>query len=152
MSALPSAAAGIMTRRTVRSPGLSANESNAISTMRNLFTSQAQFMTSANVDEDQDGGGEYGSFGELSGFTNLVRNGVGVAAPLNPPLLPVTFQTITAQGFATKSGYFFAVYLPNAAATGVRDVAGGGERCVARAVGLSSGARTAVPGPLSPRG
>jgi prepilin-type N-terminal cleavage/methylation domain-containing protein len=105
---------------------LSANESNAISTMRNLFTSEAQFMTSANVDEDQDGGGEYGSFGELSGLTNLVRNGVGVAAPLNPPLLPVTFQTITANGFATKSGYFFAVFLPNAAGAGLCDIPGGG--------------------------
>jgi type IV pilus assembly protein PilA len=105
---------------------LSANESNAISTMRNLFTSQAQFMTSSNVDEDQDGSGEYGSFGELSGATNLVRNGVGVASPLNPPLLPVTFQTISAQGFTTKSGYLFALFLPNAGAIGFCDAPGGG--------------------------
>jgi prepilin-type N-terminal cleavage/methylation domain-containing protein len=107
---------------------LSANESNAVSTLRNLFTSQAQFQTVAHMDEDRDGGGEYASIGELSGLTNLQRNGVGVAAPLNPPLLPASFQTINAQGFAVKSGYLFAVFLPNANVppVGLCDVAGGG--------------------------
>jgi prepilin-type N-terminal cleavage/methylation domain-containing protein len=105
---------------------LSANESNAISTLRNMVTSQAQFQSSANMDEDQDGTGEYGSLGEMSGLSDLIRNGVGIAAPLNPPILPATFQTIDANGFATKSGYLFVVYLPNAAAAGVKDIANGG--------------------------
>ena len=42
---------------------LNANESNAIATLRNLVTSQAQFQSAANMDDDQDGTGEYGSFG-----------------------------------------------------------------------------------------
>ena len=107
---------------------LSANESNAISTLRNLVTSQAQFQSASNMDEDQDGTGEYGSFGELSGLSNLQRNGVGIASPLNPPILPATFQTIDANGYATKSGYLFEVFLPNNAAApiGQKDVAGGG--------------------------
>src|SRR5262245_59137013 len=79
---------------------LSANESNAISTLRNMVTSQAQFQSSANMDEDTDGTGEYGTLGEMSGLVNLQRNGVGPAAPLNPPILPATFQTIDANGFA----------------------------------------------------
>jgi prepilin-type N-terminal cleavage/methylation domain-containing protein len=107
---------------------LSANESNAISTLRNLVTSQAQFQSASNMDEDQDGTGEYGTFGEMSGLSNLQRNGVGIAAPLNPPILPATFQTIDANGFATKSGYLFVVFLPDATAppAGLCDVAGGG--------------------------
>jgi prepilin-type N-terminal cleavage/methylation domain-containing protein len=107
---------------------LSANESNAISTLRNLVTSQAQFQSASNMDEDQDGTGEYGSFGELSGLSNLQRNGIGLAAPLNPPILPATFQTIDANGYATKSGYLFVVFLPNngTPVLGLQDVAGGG--------------------------
>jgi prepilin-type N-terminal cleavage/methylation domain-containing protein len=104
---------------------LSANESNAISTLRNMVTSQAQFQSASNMDEDQDGTGEYGSLGEMSGLSNLQRNGIGIAAPLNPPILPATFQTI-AGGFATKSGYLFVVFLPNAANVGLPDIAAGG--------------------------
>jgi prepilin-type N-terminal cleavage/methylation domain-containing protein len=107
---------------------LSANESNAISTLRNLVTSEAQFQSASNIDEDGDGTGEYGSFGELSGLSNLVRNGVGLASPLNPPILPATFQTIDTNGFATKSGYLFVVYLPDATTppAGLPDISGGG--------------------------
>jgi prepilin-type N-terminal cleavage/methylation domain-containing protein len=105
---------------------LSANESNAISSLRNMVTSQAQFQSSAAVDADQDGTGEYGCFAELSGLCNLTRG--GLAAPLNPPILPATFQSISALGYATKSGYLFVMFLPNAAGapvTGVKDVAAG---------------------------
>jgi prepilin-type N-terminal cleavage/methylation domain-containing protein len=108
---------------------LSANESNAISTLRNLVTSQAQFQSASNMDQDQDGTGEYGSFGEMSGAVVLARAGVPVGAvALNPPILPATFQTIDVNGFCTKSGYLFVVFLPDnaAAPTGVPDVAGGG--------------------------
>ncbi|HYC78778.1 MAG TPA: DUF2950 family protein [Planctomycetota bacterium] len=110
---------------------LSANESNAVSTLRNLVTSQAQFQSAANMDDNGNGTGEYGSFGELSGLTNLnTRAGaLGPAAPLNPPILPATFQTIDGNGFATKSGYLFAMFLPTAAAapiTGACDIANGG--------------------------
>jgi len=108
---------------------LSANESNAISTLRNLVTSQAQFQSASNMDQDQDGTGEYGSFGELSGAVPLARAGLPVGAvALNPPILPATFQTIDPNGYCTKSGYLFVVYLPdaNVAVGGFPDVAGGG--------------------------
>jgi prepilin-type N-terminal cleavage/methylation domain-containing protein len=106
---------------------LSANESNAISTLRNMVTSQAQFQSASNIDDDQDGTGEYGSLGEMSGLSNLNlrAGGVGPAAPLNPPILPATFQTI-AGGFATKSGYLFVIFLPDNANAGVPDLAAGG--------------------------
>ncbi len=107
---------------------LNANESNAIATLRNLVTSQAQFQSAANMDDDQDGTGEYGSFGELSGQVamNTRAAGAGTATPLNPPILPASFQTIDANGNCTKSGYFFRIYLPDNAAGGVQDAAAGG--------------------------
>jgi len=104
---------------------LSANESNAISTLRNMVTSQAQFQSASNIDEDQDGTGEYGCFAEMSGKCNLTRGGLN--SPLNPAILPATFQTISAQGYATKSGYLFVMFLPSAAnpPVGIKDVANG---------------------------
>ncbi len=104
---------------------LNANESNAIATLRNLVTSQAQFQSAANMDDDRDGTGEYGSFGELSGAVamNLRAAGIGSATPLNPAILPATFQTIDANGNATKSGYLFRLFLPDNAAGGVQDAA-----------------------------
>jgi len=106
---------------------LSANESNAISTLRNMVTSQAQFQSSSAIDADADGTGEYGSFAEMSGKCNLTR-GVAGAGPLNPPILPATFASISALGFCTKSGYLFEMFLPNALGppvTGVHDLANG---------------------------
>jgi hypothetical protein len=104
------------------------NESKAIVVLRDLVRKQAQFAHALAMDEDQDGHGEYGSIGELSGLSNLMRNSVGVAAPLSPPLLPSPFMTVSLYGFATSSGYLFAIFLPDYAASpyGLHDVQGGG--------------------------
>jgi hypothetical protein len=104
------------------------NEKKAVAVLRDFFRKQSVFKQARHMDEDQDGRGEYASIGELSGLINLVRNGVGVAAPLNPPLLPIAFQTISLYGDVTLAGYQYGVYLPNANIPpgGLRDVAGGG--------------------------
>ena len=105
---------------------LAANESNAISTLRNLVSAQAQFQSIAAVDADDDGTGEYGCFGEMSGIIDLnARGGGGPAAPLNPPILASTFQNTDGDGLVTKSGYFFRIYLPDGGALGVAEVGGG---------------------------
>ena len=46
---------------------LSANETAAIATLRNITSAQAQFQQSGKADFDDDGTGEYGGFLELSG-------------------------------------------------------------------------------------
>lgn len=106
---------------------LAANESNAISTLRNLVSAQAQFQSAASVDDDLDGTGEYGCFGEMSGAQNLNlrAGGNGPAATLDPPILGATFANINANGQVNKSGYLFSIFLPNAAGTGVAEGAGG---------------------------
>ncbi|MFN0008549.1 MAG: prepilin-type N-terminal cleavage/methylation domain-containing protein, partial [Planctomycetota bacterium] len=50
---------------------LSANEAAAISTLRSITSAQAQLQSSAAIDTDADGAGEYGYFGELSGVDPL---------------------------------------------------------------------------------
>src|SRR5438876_875707 len=46
---------------------LSANETAAVATLRNIISAQAQFQQGAKADTDNDGTGEYGGFIELSG-------------------------------------------------------------------------------------
>jgi prepilin-type N-terminal cleavage/methylation domain-containing protein len=93
---------------------LSTNETAAIATLRNVISAQAQFQQSAKADTDADGTGEYGGFVELSG------GGAGrMAAVLNPPVLSGAFRVLNAQGAVSRSGYFFRVFLPQAAGVGL---------------------------------
>ena len=46
---------------------LSANETAAVATLRNIISAEAQFQQTAKADTDNDGTGEYGGFLEMSG-------------------------------------------------------------------------------------
>jgi prepilin-type N-terminal cleavage/methylation domain-containing protein len=107
---------------------LAANESNAISTLRNLVSAQAQFQSMGAMDNDLDGTGEYGYFGELSGLSALNLRGAGMATPLDPAILGNTFQNVDANGYVNKSGYYFRIFLPDPATppAGVGENGGGG--------------------------
>jgi prepilin-type N-terminal cleavage/methylation domain-containing protein len=120
---------------------LSANESAAISTLRSISSAQAQFQSSGAVDTDNDGGGEYGLFGEMSGvFPMRISNGAVPFAPaagaapndlLNPSVLSAAFGTVDANGVVTRSGYCFQMFLPQVTGAGgltpgVAENAGGG--------------------------
>ena len=76
---------------------LSANETAAVATLRNIISAQAQFQQGAKADTDNDGTGEYGGFIELSG----------------------AFRVLNANGEVSRSGYFFRMFLPDAAGAGV---------------------------------
>ena len=92
---------------------LSANETAAIATLRNIISAQAQFQQSAKADIDNDGTGEYGGFVEMSG------GGVGrMTAVLSPPVLSGAFRVLNAAGEVSRSGYFFRVFLPAAGGVG----------------------------------
>ncbi|MBI5362257.1 MAG: prepilin-type N-terminal cleavage/methylation domain-containing protein [Planctomycetes bacterium] len=103
-----------------------SNEAAAIATLRALSSSQAQIQASGALDTDADGAGEFGYFGELSG-TQPLRIHVG-AAPgmgtpgvdeLDPSILAAHFGSVDANGWVTRSGYHFAIFLPAPAAGGV---------------------------------
>jgi prepilin-type N-terminal cleavage/methylation domain-containing protein len=100
---------------------IQANESAAIAVLRSVTTAQAQFQRSAYCDEDGDGLGEYGMFGELGGSVT-VRGG-GTKSPTD---LTATMAQVTSNGEVRKSGYIFRMYLPAAAGVGTPENPGGG--------------------------
>lgn len=93
---------------------LSSNESAAVATLRNIISAQAQFQTTARADENVNGVGEYGYFGELSGATG-VRGG----AILTPAVLSTAFRSSDANGIVTRSGYLYFIALPDVAGDAV---------------------------------
>lgn len=97
-----------------KEPGLSeerarkaANELAALTTLRLLVSAQAHFQATARADEDEDGVGEYGSFGELSGAETVRDSG----QLLEPPVLAAAFKDVK-HGYVERSGYRFRVFLP----------------------------------------
>ena len=103
---------------------LNANETSAISTLRNVSSSQAQFQASAKADVDTDGSGEFGLFRELSGgyAVRTLANGTGTGTVLNPPVLSGAFRTFNTNNEVSRSGYLFHMILPGAAGAGVIEV------------------------------
>jgi prepilin-type N-terminal cleavage/methylation domain-containing protein len=101
---------------------LAANETSAISTLRNLPSCQGQFQAGAKCDVDNDGTGEFGMFRELSGGGNVrtVADGTNTAGrTLSPAVLSGAFRTLNASGEVSRSGYLFKVFLPTAAGAAV---------------------------------
>jgi prepilin-type N-terminal cleavage/methylation domain-containing protein len=98
---------------------LNANETAAIATLRNISSAQAQFQATAKADVDKDGTGEFGCFKELSGAEAVrVLAGDAAVGKLNPPVLSGAFRTPTS-GIVSRSGYNFAIYLPDSAGIAV---------------------------------
>jgi prepilin-type N-terminal cleavage/methylation domain-containing protein len=93
---------------------LSANETAAVATLRNIISGQAQFQQSGKADTDNDGTGEYGGFIELSG-----QAPGRMPATLVPPVLSGSFRVLNANGEVSRSGYFFHMFLPDNAGAGV---------------------------------
>jgi prepilin-type N-terminal cleavage/methylation domain-containing protein len=120
---------------------LSANESAAISTLRSLTSAEAQVQSSAAIDTDGDGSGEYGYFAELAGVQPcrvtvpgaVPAPGMGAAPTdlLRPAVLSAAFGNVsaaTAGGMVTRSGYNFQIWLPdgNTPTVGIPEDAAGG--------------------------
>jgi len=110
---------------------LAANEAAAISTLRSVSSAQAQIQSSGSIDTDADGAGEYGSFAELAGAVPMRTSAAGVPAQgaaadiLNPSILPNAFGTVTGS-LVQRSGYYFQMWLPDAAFGGVAEDPTGG--------------------------
>jgi len=104
---------------------LDANEIVAIATLGHLASVQAQFQAGAVVDVDEDGVGEYGYFGELSGATGRRGpEGTRINA-IDPPLLGEAFRQVH-DGTVIRSGYHFRIFLPDADGKGITEAASGG--------------------------
>ena len=103
---------------------LSANETAAIATLRSLVSAQAQCVAGLKIDADNDGRGEYGTFLELTGSIGVRKQyTAGLPATsdltvqgqkLNPPMMSSVMARMDANGFVTKSGYAYMLFLPDA--------------------------------------
>jgi type II secretory pathway pseudopilin PulG len=104
---------------------VASNERAAIAALRSIASAQAQLASSAAIDTDGDGVGDYGYFGELAGSAPLrvwdpVSDAPALDAnglTLDPPILPTDFQdtVLDARGEAEveRRGYRFKMYLPS---------------------------------------
>jgi prepilin-type N-terminal cleavage/methylation domain-containing protein len=106
---------------------LNANESAAISTLKNISSAQAQCQASGVIDANGNGQGEYGFFAELSGQANVRSDQVGGVgtARISPPVLSGAFGKV-AGSRVMRSGYFFQMFLPSAAVGFTAEAATGG--------------------------
>jgi len=111
---------------------LRGNETAAIAALRTSNTQQEIYRGQAVVDQDTDGQGEYGLFGELAGM--IIPRRAGATGPIRPRLLDTTFQT-DANGLVSKNGYYFIIYLAT-------DTLGGS------GTDLGLGGTAAAPGPI----
>jgi type IV pilus assembly protein PilA len=104
---------------------LNANESAAIATLKNIQSAQAQCHSSAVIDANGNGLGEYGFFAELAGAVP-VRGSATLT--IDPPTLSTAFGNINAQSCVARSGYLFCMFLPTTLLTGAVEAAslGGG--------------------------
>jgi prepilin-type N-terminal cleavage/methylation domain-containing protein len=92
---------------------ISSNETSAIGSLTTLRTVQAQFQQAMCVDQNSNGIGEYGLFQELAGAA-VPRGGVNARQP--GEFISQELGAVDAtDGYATKAGYCFLIYLPTAA-------------------------------------
>ncbi len=99
-------------------PRRRANSIAVVATLHNVASAQAQFQATALADEDRDGTGEYGVFGELAGG-RPVR---GTQTLLNPPVLSRAFATKSASGMVFRQMYHYRIFLPGPDGTPVGEV------------------------------
>lgn len=97
----------------------SANETAAVQTLRSLASAQIAFKSQQVVDANGNGVAEFATILELTG-DNAVRGGT---ERLSPGLLPRSFSGVDAAGRLSQRGYHFALYLPDAAGTGLGETA-----------------------------
>jgi prepilin-type N-terminal cleavage/methylation domain-containing protein len=107
---------------------LNANESAAVATLKNIASGQAQCQASGVIDVNNNGQGEYGFFGELSGKVDV--RGPSTQT-ISPPVLSTAFgnigTTVATASAVSRSGYVFQMYLPDATAQGITELAAGGD-------------------------
>jgi len=106
---------------------LSSNESAAIATMKQIVSAQSVAKTTAVIDQDTDGLGEYAWFAEMGGVVN-VRDPTGPnnGPRMTPQALAQSMSMVNANGLVTKSGYIYRLAMPAAGGAAVLEAAGGG--------------------------
>ena len=98
-----------------------ANETAAIAAMKALVSAQSALQAGGRIDVDENGRGEYGCLGEMTGLTPLR----GTNGLLAPAALSSTFGFINGSQVVRK-GFVFQVFLPGPGGVGVAEDPTGG--------------------------
>jgi prepilin-type N-terminal cleavage/methylation domain-containing protein len=106
---------------------MSANESAAIATLRQIISSQVAVQNSRGIDQDIDGIGEYAWLAEMTGIVQ-VRDATGPhnGPFLTPPTLSQSLGHVDANGLVAKAGYVYRLALPGVGGVGLVEAANGG--------------------------
>lgn len=111
---------------------LSANETSAVTVLRAVVAAQMQAQTANSIDTDGDGLAEFAYLAELAGKVpaRVTSGGVPAAGTVGvdelvPSPLIASLGSITSS-VATRGGYVFQLWLPDAAGAGVIESPTGG--------------------------
>jgi prepilin-type N-terminal cleavage/methylation domain-containing protein len=102
-----------------------ADETAALATVRQIVQSQMLFANRKEADLNQNGTGEYGTFGEMSGNV-AVRAANGGTKFMDPSAINPSFRAISPIGEMVRGGYYYRIYLPGPTGDGILELAGGG--------------------------
>ena len=104
---------------------VSANENAAFATVRTIVQAQLAFVNRKEADLNQNGTGEFGTFGEMSGNV-AVRAANGGTKFMTPSTINPSFRAISPIGEMLRNGYYYRVYLPSVTGDGLIEKPGGG--------------------------
>jgi prepilin-type N-terminal cleavage/methylation domain-containing protein len=95
---------------------MASHEGSASASLRSMASAQASFQKLNSVNQDGDGTGEYGVLNELTGQGS--RRGGLLPSPVAdfPAAMRADVENVTqggGEGMASKSGYYFQIYLPH---------------------------------------
>ncbi len=105
---------------------VASNETAAMATLKSLTSAQATCQNQGRIDADKDGQGEYGCFFEVTSQCG-VRNDYDpvtktaqfnaplITTKINPSIISTSLGNVDTDGFVTKGGYAFMIYLPDGA-------------------------------------
>ena len=92
-----------------------ANEAAVVGTLKVIAVAEVGFQASGGLDVNGNAANEYAALAELAGVIDLRGGG---NERVSPPLLSASLGTVDGSGRVSLHGYYFALYLPDAAGNG----------------------------------
>jgi len=106
---------------------VSADETAAVGTLKQIVSAQSVVQAMRLVDQDNDGVGEYGWLAEMTGTVNIRDSTGPYGGPIiDPPSAAKSIGLVNVNGVVPKSGYLFRLSLPGAGGAGLNEAANGG--------------------------
>jgi type II secretory pathway pseudopilin PulG len=106
---------------------VSSDESAAIATLRHIYNAQSVVQTSAVIDQDGDGQGEFAWLAEMAGFVQVRDPSGPHGGPvMMPSSLAKSLGRVDPNGLVSKTGYVYRLVLPSAGGSPLVEAGNGG--------------------------